>query len=72
MSSLLKAVTPVIIDVAAGAVKGKVSTIGSGAKNAKLEDPVKVEVASQSFQRSITVQTINFMNYEYKFFLILY
>jgi hypothetical protein len=32
MSSLIKAVTPVIIDVTAGAVKGKVSTIGSGSK----------------------------------------
>jgi hypothetical protein len=32
MSSLLKAVAPAIIDAAAGAVKGKVSTIGSGSK----------------------------------------
>ena len=29
MSSLIKAVAPAIIDAAAGAVKGKVSTIGS-------------------------------------------
>jgi hypothetical protein len=33
MSSLLKAVAPAIIDAAAGAVKGKVSTIGSGSKH---------------------------------------
>ena len=32
MSSLLKAVAPAIIDAAAGAAKGKVSTIGSGSK----------------------------------------
>jgi hypothetical protein len=32
MSSLLKAVAPAIIDAAAGAVKGKVATIGSGRK----------------------------------------
>ena len=32
MSSLLKAVAPAIIDAAAGSVKGKVSTIGSGSK----------------------------------------
>ncbi len=32
MSSLLKAVAPAIIDVAGGAVKGKVATIGSGSK----------------------------------------
>ena len=32
MSSLLKAVAPAIIDAAAGAAKGQVSTIGSGSK----------------------------------------
>ena len=33
MSSLLKAVEPAIIDATTGAVKGKVSTIGSGSKS---------------------------------------
>ena len=41
MSTLLKAVAPAIIDAAAGAVKGKVSTIGSGAKKRKAGRPRK-------------------------------
>ena len=41
MSSLLKAVAPAIIDAAAGAAKGQVSTIGSGSKR-KAGRPRKV------------------------------